>query len=74
MNNLLSTKQTAERLGISDRTLEKWRLTGESPPYLKLGRRTVRYDPDVVSSWSKEKERSSTSDPDGPQETFGAGS
>lgn len=67
MNYLLSTKKAAERLGISTRTLEKWRLTGQSPPYRKLGR-AVRYDPADVEVWLEERKRNSTSDP-GPAAT-----
>ena len=40
---LLTTSQAAERLGLSPRTLEEWRLRGGGPVFRKLGRRTVRY-------------------------------
>lgn len=35
---LFDQKQTAEYLGVATRTLEKWRVTGEGPPYVKMGR------------------------------------
>jgi predicted DNA-binding transcriptional regulator AlpA len=38
----LDTKEAADWLGLSARTLERWRLTGEGPPFRKLGR-SVRY-------------------------------
>lgn len=38
----LDTKQAAVWLGLSARTLERWRLTGEGPRFRKLGR-CVRY-------------------------------
>lgn len=42
---LLTTAEAAERLGISQRTLEQWRGRGNGPIYRKLGSHTVRYDP-----------------------------
>lgn len=38
----LCTKQAARLLGCSNRTLEDWRLRGDGPRFLKLGR-SVRY-------------------------------
>lgn len=40
---LLTNAEAAERLGVSPRTLEDWRLRGRGPVYRKLGRRLVRY-------------------------------
>lgn len=41
---LLTTAQAAQRLGLSPRTLETWRLRGlYGPTFRKLGKRTVRY-------------------------------
>jgi hypothetical protein len=37
----------ARRLHISPRSLERWRMTGDGPPYLKLGRRVVYRERDV---------------------------
>ena len=35
---LLNTREASEYLGISDRTLERWRLAGQNgPPFIKLG-------------------------------------
>ena len=38
----LDTKQAAELTGISTVTLERWRVDGGGPPYVKLGR-LVKY-------------------------------
>jgi Helix-turn-helix domain len=35
------TRTAAIYLGLSPRTLEKWRLTGQGPPYIKRGRRCL---------------------------------
>lgn len=43
MPKLLTQKQAAEFLSISHRTLENYRLTGEGPKWVRLGRRLIRY-------------------------------
>jgi hypothetical protein len=37
----LSEKRLARRWGLSHRTLERWRGTGEGPHFLKIGGRIV---------------------------------
>ena len=39
---VISTLQLSRRLGLSIRTLEGWRLRGDGPKWIKVGR-TVRY-------------------------------
>ncbi len=39
---VLTTVEAAKWLGLSPRTLEKWRVTGQGPRYRKFGR-SVRY-------------------------------
>lgn len=58
---LISSKLTANRMGIADGTLAKWRVYGQGPAFLKVGRR-VAYDPDVVDAWLEEQVRHSTSE------------
>ena len=38
----LDTRQASELTGIATVTLERWRVDGEGPPYVKLGRQ-VKY-------------------------------
>ena len=42
-------------------TLAKWRMSGDGPPFLKIGR-LVYYDPAVVERWLERQTRSSTTD------------
>ncbi|MCY4479319.1 MAG: helix-turn-helix domain-containing protein [Rhodospirillales bacterium] len=49
---LLNTDQAAQRLGLSPRTLERYRVTGEGPEYLKIGR-AVRYTVSALERWLK---------------------
>jgi predicted DNA-binding transcriptional regulator AlpA len=59
-DRLLTTKETAKRLGVSPSWLAKARMRGDGPPYVKLGR-SVRYDEGVLTQWMKSRLRSSTS-------------
>lgn len=57
----LSTKEAAEYMGISERTLEKYRVAGGGPPYMKIFNRVV-YDTKDLDDWMESKRRLSTSD------------
>ena len=61
---LLTTTQTAARVGLSPRTLERFRVTGQGPRFLKLGCR-VRYAREDIEDWLKGCVRRSTSDDGG---------
>ena len=58
----LNTAQAAFYIGLSRRTLEKMRLTGDGPRFRKHGR-YVRYHINDLDAWSEDERRSSTSDP-----------
>ena len=47
---LLNTEEAAKRLLVSRSTLEKLRVYGGGPPYLKLGR-SVRYRSGDLCGW-----------------------
>lgn len=50
VEQLMSSQDLAETLGISPRTVETWRNTGEGPDYVKIGTQ-VRYRPGDVDEW-----------------------
>jgi len=50
MASLLTAKQVSERIQRPERTLERWRLTGEGPPFVRLGRR-IAYRAEDVERW-----------------------
>ena len=56
----LSTAQAAFYVGLSRRTLEKMRVTGDGPFYRKHGR-YVRYHIDDLNAWSEARRKTSTS-------------
>jgi len=47
---LLSTRQAAEHFNVSPRTLESWRVNGDGPSFLKVGR-LVRYSKSDIDDW-----------------------
>lgn len=59
----LRTGEAAQYCGLSPRTLEKFRLTGDGPPFIRpLGRRFVVYDLTDLDDWMSSGRRRSTSD------------
>ena len=55
------TPQAARILQMSERTLEKWRVTGGGPVYRKFGRRVLYADSDLLA-WIESARKNSTSD------------
>ena len=56
------TQEAAARYlgGLSTKTLERWRVTGEGPSFRKLGRRCFYVQADL-DSWADSRKRRSTS-------------
>ena len=65
--DLLTTLEAAAMLRLSPRTLERYRVTGEGPPFIKLGGRVFYRRSDLIA-WCAARQRRSTSDP-GPSPT-----
>lgn len=62
-DKLLTEVQVAKLLGMSPRTLQKWRYQGgHTPRFHKVGR-AVRYRLGDVKEWLRERQRRSTADP-----------
>ena len=59
---LLTADSAASYLGCSPATLEKWRVKGGGPRFIKMGR-LVRYRLHDLDSWVDDRARASTSDP-----------
>ena len=57
----LNTLEAARHLGLSTRTLERYRVSGEGPVFIKFGGR-VRYLREDLDDWAKSRRRRSTSD------------
>ena len=61
MNPVLNTEAARQILGLKRGTLEKWRLRGCGPRFIKVGR-AVRYRPEDIDAWLSSRTRRSTSD------------
>lgn len=55
LETLFTTEQLAARLSITRGTLEKWRMSGKGPAFLKFGRSlrggSVRYRLSDIMTW-----------------------
>ena len=60
MKPLLDEEAAALLVGMTVSTLQKKRVTGNGPPYVKMGR-SVRYRPDDLESFVAERVVTSTS-------------
>ena len=58
---LLNQSEAARLLRLSTRTMERMRLQGIGPSYIKCGR-SVRYRLDLIEEWVSRRVVSSTSD------------
>ena len=61
-SNLLTTKQAARLLGVSEAFLERDRWAGARIPFIKIGARAVRYEQDALDDYIKKQRRRSTTD------------
>ena len=59
----LKQKDVARRWGISHRTLERWRVIGHGPKFIKIGAH-VAYRLRDVEDYEVKRVRTSTRDPD----------
>jgi hypothetical protein len=57
---LLTAKALAERIGVTEGCLAKWRVSGEGPAYIRVQRR-IAYDPRDVQVWLDARRVQSTS-------------
>ena len=64
-HDLMTTEEAALYVRLSPRTLERYRVTGEGPQFLKVGR-LVFYRRCDLDDWLEKTVRRSTSDP-GPE-------
>lgn len=61
-NTYLSTKEVADLTGVSVRHLERLRIEGGGPRYIRVHARCIRYDPADVVAWINERKFAHTSE------------
>jgi len=62
LSPLLTAKEAATRLKVSDSWMSKARMRGDGPPYICIGR-SIRYAETALIQWMKSRQRLSTSEP-----------
>ena len=60
MEKVMTTKQAAEYLQISERTLQRWRDEGRGPKYIQPEPKVIRYRESDITAWL---EQDDTQDP-----------
>jgi predicted site-specific integrase-resolvase len=58
---LLTQQHLSKLIEVSKRTLERWRVEGSGPYFVKAGRKCL-YRPDDVDAWLDANRRKSTSE------------
>jgi predicted DNA-binding transcriptional regulator AlpA len=58
----LQTPEAAARLGLAPGTLDKMRVRGDGPTYLRLTPRRVVYAVDALDAWARARQFNSTSE------------
>ena len=64
MQKIFRTRQAAEYLGLSKSTLDKMRVQGDGPVFVRLGGRAIGYDLDDLNAWIEAQRCRSTSEPE----------
>ena len=63
MRQLLTTRELADRWQTSERHVERLRISGKGPKFMRLGAdKAVRYPPEEVEAWEAAQLVSSTSE------------
>ncbi|MDR6303984.1 hypothetical protein GGQ85_001683 [Nitrobacter vulgaris] len=58
----LCTKQAARRLHLSPATLERMRVRGDGPPFLRVSQTRIVYDCEMLDAWARSRRCTSTSE------------
>jgi predicted DNA-binding transcriptional regulator AlpA len=61
IDTLLTVEDAAAHLKISKHTLNRWRVTGEGPPFIKYGPRLIRYLVTALDVWAQDRLYANTS-------------
>lgn len=61
-NTFLTTKEAAARVRLSPATLERMRVRGDGPPFLKLSQKRILYDNEQLDAWVRGQSFKSTSE------------
>lgn len=60
-DRILREREAARLLGVSHRTLQRWRYVGGGPSFVRCGQRAVGYRLGVLLAWIEGRTHRSTS-------------
>jgi excisionase family DNA binding protein len=60
-DRLINEIEASDYLGLSERTLQKWRVVGGGPRFVKISGRMIRYRRRDLNAWSEARLRANTS-------------
>ena len=55
MSEFLTEQEFAERYKVPRRTAQRWRSTGDGPPFVRLGPRRIVYRVSDIEHWAAER-------------------
>lgn len=61
LRQVLSRREAALYLQVSERTLERWALEGGGPAFVRLGTRRVGYTIETLNTWLRTRSFATTS-------------
>ena len=64
LDRLLRTREAAQVIGVSPRTMESYRRNGGGPPFIKIRDYAVRYVLRDLLAWIAARKRTLTLEPD----------
>jgi predicted DNA-binding transcriptional regulator AlpA len=62
-SDILLTPEASIYIRAGESTLEKWRLRGDGPPFIRIGSRKIGYLRADLDQWLASRRRGSTSEP-----------
>ena len=60
---LIDEDAAGDFLDVTPRSMQKWRQTGDGPPFVRISSRCIRYTRFKCRNWYEARLRKSTSDP-----------
>lgn len=55
LSKLLNEREAGRFLGVTAAGMRGWRAKGLGPPWIRIGKRLVRYDAGVLRKWVEEQ-------------------
>ena len=68
---LLTSREAASRLGLTEQTLREWRVRGRGPRFVRISRTRVRYRPQDLGDFEARNIFSSTVEADQAEKKSG---